>query len=70
MGVDRDAIAQLEERLRRYPDDRYPVQHATARFHLGAALAQASDLAGAEEALVVAAHLFDAHRLSPSTARP
>lgn len=63
MGVDRDAIAQLEERLRRYPADRYPVQHATARFHLGAALAEAGDLSGAEQALVAAARLFDPQRL-------
>lgn len=63
MEAGREAIAQLEERLRRYPADRYPVQHATARFHLGAALAHAGDLAGAEEALAAAARLFDPRRL-------
>lgn len=30
-------VAELEARLARYPADRYPVQHATAAFHLGAA---------------------------------
>jgi tetratricopeptide (TPR) repeat protein len=29
------AVRLLEAELRRHPEDRYPVQHATARFHLG-----------------------------------
>ena len=53
------AIRDLEERLRRYPSKRYPVQHATAQFHLGITLAAAGDLERAEEALVTAAQLFD-----------
>ena len=36
-----DAIGELEERLRRYPAERYPVQRATALFHLGTLLAAA-----------------------------
>lgn len=53
------AIRELEERLRRYPRDRYPVQHAVARFHLGLALAKEGRLAEAEDALTTAAELFD-----------
>ena len=57
------AILELERRLRRYPVDRYPVQHATARFHLGVALADAGDLDAAEAALRAAAALFGDTRL-------
>ena len=44
-----NVVAELEERLQRYPADRYPVQRATALFHLGVLLtaekpARASDL--------------------------
>lgn len=54
-----DAIlADLHDRLRRYPADRYPVQHATFRFHLGSVLAAAGRLEEAEEALATAARLF------------
>lgn len=54
-----DAIDGLEERVRRFPARRYPVQHATAQFHLGVVLAEAGDLARAEAALVMAAATFD-----------
>lgn len=50
----------LHEQLARFPADRYPVQHATARFHLGTALLQAGRTADAMAALAVAERLFDA----------
>ncbi|MFN2489508.1 MAG: tetratricopeptide repeat protein [Actinomycetota bacterium] len=53
----------LRERLFRYPSDRYPVQHAVARFHLGVVLTDAGRYDEAEEALAVAARLFDPHIL-------
>jgi len=58
-----EAVGELEERLRRYPDDRYPVQHATAQFHLGVALSRRGDLDGAERALGASAGLFDPARM-------
>lgn len=54
-----EAIADLEARLRRYPADRYPVQHATAQFHRGVILTNAGSLEEAESALTAAARLFD-----------
>lgn len=51
--------AELEERLARYPADRYPVQHATAQFHLGVALLNAERLEPAQAALATAAQLLD-----------
>ena len=47
----------LGERLRRYPPERYPVQHATTQFHLGAVLLHA-DEAGSASAALTAAHLL------------
>lgn len=44
----------LAERLERFPADRYPVQHATAQFHLGSALLQAGDAGAALRALATA----------------
>src|SRR5215218_4659214 len=52
-------LAQLRERRDRYPPGRYPVQHATAQFHLGAALTNAGRLEEARAALDVAVELFD-----------
>lgn len=57
-----DAIkdtAELEERLARYPPDRYPVQHGMAQFHLGVALLGADRLEAAQVALGTAARLLD-----------
>ncbi|HYY45088.1 MAG TPA: tetratricopeptide repeat protein [Actinomycetota bacterium] len=54
-----DVVTVLEQRLARYPAERYPVQHATAQFHLGVALTEAGKLAEAEEALATAARLFE-----------
>ena len=51
---------ELRRRLERHPADRYPVQHATARFHLGVALAGAGRLDEAEEHLAAACRLFPA----------
>lgn len=64
MQPDDGPVGELEERLRRYPAERYPVQHATAQFHLGVALAELGELEGAEAALVRAAELFDPRALS------
>lgn len=58
-----DAIAELEERLRRFPTRRYPVQHATTQFHLGVTLADAGHLDRAETALATAAAIFDPRAL-------
>lgn len=58
-----DAIRELEERIARHPVDRYPVQHATAQFHLGTALTSAGRLGDAETALATAVQLFDPERL-------
>ena len=53
-----EAIEELRRRSARHPPDRYPVQHATARLHLGVALAGAGELAEAEESLATAMDLF------------
>jgi Flp pilus assembly protein TadD len=53
-----EAVDELEERLRRHPVDRYPVQHATAQFHLGVLRARRGELDRAEAALAAAAALF------------
>lgn len=53
-----DTIRELDSRVRRHPPERYPVQHATAQFHLGSALYQAGRHADAEAALAVAAAGF------------
>ncbi len=48
----------LVERLRRYPVERYPVQHATTQFHLGSVLLHAGDTGAALEALTAARDAF------------
>ncbi len=53
-----ELITELEARLIRHPPDRYPVQHATDQFHLGATLTDAGRLDEAEAALDTAARLF------------
>lgn len=58
------AISELRSRLLRYPEDRYPVQHATAQFHLAVALLNSNSRAEqAEVALRTACRLFDPERL-------
>lgn len=51
-------VAELTERLRRHPPERYPVQHATASFHLAGVLADAGRLDEAEAAARTAGGLF------------
>ena len=57
------AISELQQRLRRYPAERYPVQHATAQFHLGVAYLQAGHADPAAEVLQASAAHFDPERL-------
>lgn len=61
--MDGDALETLRERLARYPADRYPVQHATAAFHLGHQQLSRGHLPAAESALRVATSLFDPEQL-------
>jgi tetratricopeptide (TPR) repeat protein len=56
---DTDMIDELEERLARYPAARYPVQHATAQFHLGVALTNARQPGEGRRALERAVELFE-----------
>lgn len=53
-----DAITELRQRLDRHPAERYPMQHATAQFHLGVALLEQQRPQEATKALHVAAQLF------------
>lgn len=53
-----DALTELEARLDRYPADRYPVQHATTRFHLGALLADVGRAEDAAASLATSVKLF------------
>ncbi len=62
-------LDELTARLARYPADRYPVQHATASFHLGFALTEVGRFDEAERALAVAADLFDPVRMPTEYAK-
>jgi tetratricopeptide (TPR) repeat protein len=62
-------IEELEQRLARYPADRYPVQHATAQFHLGVALTNARAPEEARPALERAVVLFAEAGLEPERAK-
>lgn len=62
-------ITELTQRLTRYPADRYPVQHATAQFHLGALLTDIGRLDDAARALDAAAALFDPDGLAVERAK-
>ena len=53
-----DAIEELEARVAQHPAGRYPVQHATASFHLGALLVDAGRGDEAATALARSAELF------------
>ncbi|MBW3664717.1 MAG: tetratricopeptide repeat protein [Actinobacteria bacterium] len=53
-----ETIRQLESSVRRYSAERYPVQHATAQFHLGSAFFQVGRYDDAEAALAAAAAGF------------
>lgn len=63
------SLIELTARLARYPADRYPVQHATASFHLGAALTEAGRFDESERALAVAAELFGPDRMPAEHAK-
>lgn len=63
------AIAELERRLDRYPAETYPVQHATAQFHLGVALTNEGRLEQAEVALASALRGFSPDGLSVERAK-
>jgi tetratricopeptide (TPR) repeat protein len=69
LTVPDEAIRELRGRLERYPPDRYPVQHATAQFHLGLALTNAGCPVQAEAALAIAIRLFAPERLPVEHAR-
>ncbi len=51
-------VEELEERLHRYPVHRYPAQHATALFHLGATRLDGHDTMEALQALAAAERIF------------
>lgn len=53
-----NTLEEFEQRLARYPAERYPIQHATAQFHLGVLLTDADRLEEAAQALEVAISLF------------
>jgi tetratricopeptide (TPR) repeat protein len=63
------AIADLEQRLVRYPAETYPVQHATAQFHLGVALTNEGRLEQAEAALTSALRGFEPEGLQVERAK-
>lgn len=54
-----DLIAELEGRLARHPADRYPIQHATALFHLGTAHLHDGALDQAIDSFTRSAELFE-----------
>ncbi len=58
-----DPVAELRERLTRYPAEKYPVQHATAQFHLGGLLVEANRVDEARVALTRASELFAPDRM-------
>ena len=58
-----EPILELEQRLARYDPSRYPVQHATTRFHLGVVLADAGRVEEAIDSLTSAVALFDPEAL-------
>lgn len=64
-----DPLSVLGDRVRRHPAGRYPVQHATAQFHLGQALADAGRLEEAASALRVSAAVFARAGLEPEAAK-
>jgi tetratricopeptide (TPR) repeat protein len=56
---DADAVRHLEAELRRHPEHRYPVQHATAAFHLASVHLGEGRAGSAVEPLRTAVQLFD-----------
>lgn len=64
-----DAIDELNERLSRYPAHRYPVQHATAQFHLGRLFLDAGLATEAAGALRCSVSLFEGLVIEQAKAR-
>lgn len=64
-----NAVDEVGQRLARYPADRYPVQHATAQFHLGVLLTDANRLEEAAQALDVATALLPPDGLAAEHAK-
>lgn len=63
MSTDLDErLAELRGHLLRHRADRYPFEHATLQFHLGAVLLDSDQPDAAAAALRVSAQLFDEHR--------
>src|SRR3989442_15658994 len=60
---------ELRARLDHYPAVRYPMQHATAQFHLGVLMANAGRLEEAARALETASSLFDPQKLPEEHAK-
>ncbi len=58
-----NVLEELQDRVARYDAERYPVQHATARFHLGVSLTNCGRVDEALESLARAVKLFDPDRL-------
>jgi tetratricopeptide (TPR) repeat protein len=69
MGEIEEAAAELKARLDRYPARRYPIQHATAQFHLGVLLTNAGQLDEAAAALQTSSDLFSPDHLSVEHAK-
>lgn len=64
-----EQIAELSARLDTYHPQRYPVQHATAQFHLGTAMLQADRVVEALACLGTAEEIFGAVGLSLERAK-
>lgn len=62
-GVDVELLAELRSTVELYDMDRYPIQHATARFHLGATLLGAGRAPEGADHLGRAAALFPADKM-------
>jgi tetratricopeptide (TPR) repeat protein len=69
MQLGEDAADELRSRLARHPAERYPVQHATAQFHLGVLMTNSGRLDEAASALGVAAALFNPQQLPTEHAK-
>lgn len=54
-----EQLAELTGRVDQYPSERYPVQHATAQFHLGTAMLQLDRPGDALGPLTVAEEMFE-----------
>lgn len=59
IDTEADAVTELRAQLERHPADGYPVQHATACFHLGHALLELGRTDEAERTLARAVELFE-----------